>query len=65
VVASTYDNQELPNMRAAFIACIAQANIQPAELVILQGEVAETTDRRALTAEMFLFTGSPTKAANP
>jgi len=65
VLARTYTNQELPNLRAAFIACIAQANIQPAELFILQGEIAETTDRRALTAEMFLFAGAPAKAANP
>lgn len=58
VLARTYTNQELPNLRAAFIACIAQANVQPAELIILQGEVAETTDRRALTAEAFLFVGA-------
>jgi hypothetical protein len=65
VLARTYTNQKLPNLRAAFIACIAQANIQPAELIILQGEIAETTDRRALTAEMFLFAGAPAKAVNP
>jgi hypothetical protein len=58
VLARTYTNQELPNLRAAFIACIAQANAQPAELAILQGEIAETTDRRVLTAEMFLFAGT-------
>jgi hypothetical protein len=58
VLARTYTNQELPNLRAAFIACIAQANAQPAELAILQGEIAETTDRRVLTAEMFLFAGA-------
>jgi hypothetical protein len=66
VLASTYTNQELPNLRAAYIACIVQANIQPGELVILQGEIAETTDRRALTAEMFLFTGGASgRAVNP
>src|SRR5262245_5830800 len=59
VLARTYTNQELPNLRAAFIACIAQANAQPVEVIILQGEIAETTDRRALTAELFLFAGAP------
>lgn len=65
VLARTYTNQELPNLRAAFIACIAQANARPAELIILQGEIAETTDRRALTAEIFLFASAPAKAVNP
>jgi hypothetical protein len=65
VLASSYTNKDLPNLRAAFMACVAQANIRPAELIILQGEIAETTDRRALTAEMFLFAGAPAKAANP
>jgi hypothetical protein len=65
VLARTYTNEELPNLRAAYIACIVQANIQPAELIILQGEIAETADRRALTAEMLLFAGAPAKAANP
>ena len=65
VLASTYTNQELPNLRAAFIACIAQASMPSAELLILQGEISETTDRSALTADMFLFAGEPAKAINP
>jgi len=58
VLSSTYTNQELPNLRGASIACIAQASMQSAELIILQGEISETTDRSALTADLFLFAGA-------
>jgi len=65
VLASTFTNRELPNLRGAFIACIVQASIQPAELLILQGEIAETSDHSAQTAEMFLFAGTTARATNP
>jgi hypothetical protein len=64
VLAGTYTNRELPNLRAASIACIAHANMPSVELIILQGEISPTTDRSALTADMFLFTAASARATS-
>jgi len=60
-LAPTYTNAELPNLRAAYVACIAQAALggplSSVEILLLQGKVSGTTTRNDLAVDIILYVG--------